>query len=78
MRDVEQSESDGREDRGVACDGRFDHRDAMQALCRLVPVPDIVLPYLIERMSSTETGSVMMLWSGWETSARPVHPPSLR
>ena len=39
----------------LARDGRFNHLDAMLALRRLVPVPDIVLPYLIDRMSSPET-----------------------
>ncbi len=39
----------------LARDGQFEHRDAMLALRRLVPVPDIVLPYLIDRMSSPET-----------------------
>jgi HEAT repeat protein len=39
----------------LARDGQFEHLDAMLALRRLVPVPDIVLPYLIDRMSSPDT-----------------------
>lgn len=38
----------------LARDGRIEHQDAMRALRGLVPVPDIVLPYLIDRISSPE------------------------